>query len=74
MPDERLTFTVLGMSCGQCKATIERALHELGNVHQVNVDFAERTVTVHGEELDEERLRRKIDDAGYVVRPYEQAR
>jgi copper chaperone len=70
MPDEQLTFTVLGMSCGHCKATIERALHELSNVHQVNVDFAERTVTVHGEGLDEERLRRGIDEAGYVVIPH----
>jgi copper chaperone len=74
MPDEQLAFTVLGMSCGHCKATIERALHDLGNIHQVNVDLAERTVTVHGEGLDEERLRRKIDDAGYVVRSSEQAR
>jgi copper chaperone len=71
MPDEQVAFTVLGMSCGHCKATIERTLHELGGVHEVNVDLAQHTVTVHGEGLDEECLRRRIDEAGYVVRPHE---
>ncbi len=68
MPEHQLTFTVVGMSCGHCKSTIERALHELSGVHQVNVDLDAGTVTVHGTPLDEEALRRKIDDAGYVVR------
>jgi copper chaperone CopZ len=34
MPEHELTFTVVGMSCGHCKATIERALHQLGGVHR----------------------------------------
>jgi copper chaperone len=71
MLDQQFVFTVLGMSCGHCKATIERALHELGGVHEVNVDLAQHTVTVHGEKLDEERLHRRIDEAGYLVRPHE---
>ena len=68
MPEHELSFTVVGMSCGHCKATIERALHELSGVHRVNVDLDAGTVTVHGTSLDEDALRRTIDEAGYFVR------
>jgi copper chaperone CopZ len=34
----------------------------------VNVDLDAGTLTVHGSRLDEEAVRRKIDEAGYVVR------
>jgi copper chaperone len=68
MPDQRLTLTVLGMSCGHCKATIELALHQLPGVLEVNVDLGARRVIVRGHVLDPPRIRDAIDEAGYVVK------
>jgi copper chaperone len=68
MPDEWLTFTVLGMRCGHCKATIEQVLHQLPGVHEVNVDLEAKRVIVRGHDLDPPRIREAIDEAGYVVK------
>jgi copper chaperone CopZ len=36
--EQSVTLTIVGLSCGQCKAAIERALHQLNGVHEVNAD------------------------------------
>ena len=65
---ETITHTVLGMSCGHCKATIERALHRLPGVEEVRVDLEAKRVTVSGPTLDDKRLCEAIDEAGYLVK------
>lgn len=59
------TYSVPDISCGHCKATIEAAVNELGEVTSVDVDIAAKTVTVDGGRSD--AIVAAIEDAGYHV-------
>ena len=43
---ESKTVDIPSISCGHCKATIERELAELDGVEQVSVDVAGKTATI----------------------------
>ncbi|MFE3649716.1 MULTISPECIES: heavy-metal-associated domain-containing protein [unclassified Streptomyces] len=60
-------YTVTGMSCEHCAASIKEEVSEVPGVHEVVVDLAANAVTVHGTDLDDERLRAAIVEAGYGV-------
>lgn len=55
-----------GMSCGHCKARVEKALSELDGITSAVVDLEAKTATIEGETSDEV-LRETIDDVGYDV-------
>ncbi|WP_390888064.1 heavy-metal-associated domain-containing protein [Clostridium intestinale] len=59
-------ITIEGMSCGHCKARVEKALSELDGITSAVVDLEAKTATIEGETSDE-ILREAIDDAGYDV-------
>ena len=59
------TYSVPEISCGHCKSTIEAAVHDLGDVHHVEVDIDAKTVTVDGGHAD--AIVTAIEDAGYDV-------
>ncbi|MBC8590356.1 heavy-metal-associated domain-containing protein [Wansuia hejianensis] len=58
-------LTVEGMSCGHCEAAVKKALGELEEVRDVQVDLGSKKVEVHGEGLVDEKLKTAIEDAGY---------
>ncbi|MFC9738916.1 heavy-metal-associated domain-containing protein [Streptomyces noursei] len=60
-------YTVTGMSCEHCAASIREDVSEVSGVREVEVDLAGKAVTVHGTGLDDERLRAAIAEAGYGV-------
>ncbi|MET7905449.1 heavy-metal-associated domain-containing protein [Streptomyces sp. NPDC005355] len=60
-------YNVTGMSCEHCAASIKEEVSEVPGVSEVVVDLAANTVTVHGTDLDDERLRAAIVEAGYGV-------
>ena len=65
----KATFNVPEMSCGHCKATVERELNKLSGVEHSNVDLEKGTVEVS---YDESRvmtgeLEDAIEEAGYSV-------
>ncbi|MFF0628089.1 heavy-metal-associated domain-containing protein [Streptomyces sp. NPDC004296] len=60
-------YTVTGMSCEHCAANIKEEVSEVPGVREVMVDLAANAVTVHGTDLDDERLRAAIVEAGYGV-------
>ena len=61
-------LTVPDMSCGHCKATVERALLELEGVDRALVDLDAKTVVVeHADGIDVARLSAAVSDAGYAV-------
>ncbi|MEU7640104.1 heavy-metal-associated domain-containing protein [Streptomyces sp. NPDC039016] len=60
-------YTVTGMSCEHCAASIKEEVSEVPGVREVVVDLAANAVTVHGTDLDDERLRAAIVEAGYGV-------
>lgn len=63
-----LSFTVVGMTCGGCVASVDRALRDLPGVTAVRVDLATGRVTVEGNPPPStERVQRAIDDLGYAL-------
>lgn len=62
------TFTVEGMECGHCVSFIASAVRQLDGVTTTTVDRPLGTVTVAGEDLDDQAIRASILEAGYTVR------
>lgn len=57
-----------GMTCGHCKARVEKALSAVGGVEAVEVDLGAKTATVElSAELADAVLIEAVDDAGYDV-------
>ncbi len=57
-----------GMSCGHCKARVEKALSGTAGVDSVVVDLDAATATVElSAELSDQQLTEIVDDAGYDV-------
>ena len=65
--DERLTYSVPGVSCAHCRAAITAEVAMVPGVASVDVDLDARRVTVAGAHLDDEAIREAIDEAGYDV-------
>ncbi|MFJ1733443.1 heavy-metal-associated domain-containing protein [Streptomyces sp. NPDC088254] len=61
------TYTVFGMSCGHCAASITEEVVEVPGVTEVDVDVPTGRVTVHGESVDDDAVRAAITEAGYEV-------
>ncbi|MCX5337087.1 heavy-metal-associated domain-containing protein [Streptomyces sp. NBC_00140] len=60
-------YTVTGMTCEHCAASVREEVSEVPGVSEVVVDLAANAVTVHGADLDDEQLRAPIVEAGYAV-------
>ncbi|MER7181553.1 heavy-metal-associated domain-containing protein [Streptomyces hyaluromycini] len=60
-------YNVIGMSCEHCAASIREGVSEVAGVSEVVVDVAAKSVTVHGTDLDDGRLRAAIVEAGYGI-------
>jgi copper ion binding protein len=62
------TYTVTGMSCEHCVASVTEEIGELAGVAGVDVDLATGAVTVTStEELARERVGAAVEEAGYEL-------
>ena len=62
---ETMTFTVPGMHCGHCKASVTEEVSAVDGVEDVQIDLDSKLVLVRGNGLDEAKLRAAIEEAGY---------
>jgi copper chaperone len=62
---ETIAYTVPGMTCDPCNASVTRELTAVQGVAAVEIDLEAKLVTVSGNGLDDSTLREAIDDAGY---------
>lgn len=62
---QTLTYTVQGMTCGHCKATITSEVLAVPGVVDVEVDLDTKRVVVSGDALHDRALRGAISEAGY---------
>jgi copper chaperone len=62
---QTLTFTVRGMMCAHCKASVIGEVLAVPGVSAVDVDLDTKNVVVTGEALDDAALRAAIAAAGY---------
>lgn len=60
---------VEGMSCGHCKAAVEKALKGIAGVQDAEVDLAAKSVAVTYDpgKVGREDLAKAVADAGYDV-------
>ncbi len=61
------TYTVPGIHCAHCEASIREEVSEVVGVDAVDVDLETKVVRVTGRELDDAALRAAIVEAGYEV-------
>jgi copper chaperone len=61
-------FTVVGMTCGHCVASVTEEVTEIAGVSNVDVDLASGNVTVTSSEpISDDALRAAVEEAGYAL-------
>ena len=67
MSTNRLVLNVQGMTCGHCKARVERALREVDGVASVEVSLTEHRATIAYDDakVTASALVAAVEDAGY---------
>ena len=64
------TYTVNGMTCGHCVASVTEELSKLDGVTNVDIDLSSGHVTVESDgPLDDAAVAGAVDEAGYAVAP-----
>jgi copper chaperone len=66
---DEVTLKVVGMSCGGCVTSVEKAASRVNGVEGVQVDLKGGTAKVRGRNLEVVRLVAAIEDAGYDASP-----
>lgn len=62
------TYTVAGMTCSHCVASVSEEVGALDGVSDVVVDLPSGAVTVtSAEPIDETRVRAAVEEAGYQL-------
>ena len=62
------TFTVTGMTCGHCVASVTEEVSEIPGVSDVEVVLASGELTVTSEQpVTEDAVRAAVEEAGYQL-------
>ncbi|HEV3001612.1 MAG TPA: heavy-metal-associated domain-containing protein [Solirubrobacteraceae bacterium] len=61
------TYTVAGMTCNHCVASVREEVAEVSGVTAVDVDLASGRLTVSGEGFTDAAVRDAVEEAGYEV-------
>ncbi len=62
------TYTVTGMTCEHCVASVTEEITEIAGVTDVAVDLPTGTVTVTADQpLDQAQVRAAVQEAGYQL-------
>ncbi|MBJ7521247.1 MAG: heavy-metal-associated domain-containing protein [Solirubrobacteraceae bacterium] len=64
---ETREYTVTGMTCGHCVSSVREEVGEIAGVDTVDVDLASGRLTVTGDDVSDDAVRRAVADAGYEV-------
>ncbi len=56
---------IQGMTCEHCKAKVEKALKEIEGVEEVKVSLFRKQAKIKGENLEDEKLVKTVEEAGY---------
>lgn len=66
MTNEETAVVVKGMTCGHCKAMVEKNLAKLPGVESVTVDLDSGRTVIHGH-ADEAAVREVVEDLGFTL-------
>jgi copper chaperone len=62
---DRREYSVHGMSCSHCVASVRDEVSEVAGVHRVDVDLASGRMVVNGEGFSDAAVRAAVVEAGY---------
>ncbi len=60
-------YTVRGMTCDHCAASVSEEVEQVEGVTGVDVDLPTGRLSVRGGGFDDEAIRAAVDEAGYDV-------
>ena len=60
-------YTVTGMTCAHCVASVSEEVGAVPGVRAVDVDLASGRMLVHGERVSDADVRAAVTEAGYDV-------
>lgn len=64
----KITAKVEGLMCGNCERHVNEAINEAFSVKKVNSSHTDKeTVILTKEDLDTEKIKAVIEEAGYLV-------
>jgi copper chaperone CopZ len=61
------TYTVVGMTCEHCVASVTEEVSELPGVEVLGVDLSSGQLEVRGESIDDAAVAAAVEEAGYSV-------
>jgi len=62
------TYTVTGMTCGHCVASVTEEVQEIGGVENVEVVLETGSLTItSAEPVDDAAVKTAVEDAGYQL-------
>jgi copper chaperone len=62
------TYTVTGMTCEHCVASVTEEVSEIAGVSDVSVELSSATLTVtSAEALADDTVRAAVEEAGYAI-------
>ena len=64
---ETRTFTVAGMTCSHCVASVTEEVEEIDGVESVDVVLETGTLTVTAPAVDAVAVRAAVEEAGYQL-------
>ena len=61
------TYTVTGMTCSHCVASVSEEVSQVDGVTRVDVDLASGELKVSGEGFSDDAVAAAVEEAGYEV-------
>jgi copper chaperone len=61
------SYTVAGMTCAHCVASVSEEVGAVAGVRGVEVDLTSGRLLVHGEHLSDADVRAAVEEAGYEL-------
>ncbi|MHA2790066.1 heavy-metal-associated domain-containing protein [Corynebacterium sp. S7] len=62
------SYTVEGMTCGHCEASVKEEISEIAGVTAVTADHNTGAVEVTGEDFTDAQVAEAVEEAGYAVK------
>ena len=66
-PQTSREYTVAGMSCSHCVASVREEVSEVSGVSSVEVDLSSGRLRVDGDDFSDEAVKAAVEEAGYEV-------
>ena len=65
--DQSRSYSVIGMTCDHCVASVREEVSQVPGVRDVEVDLATGHVAVSGDGFADEAVSAAVDEAGYEL-------